>query len=264
MRYGAMNFPVKPLIAEIDAIGALGLDFFELAMDPPQAHYSQVRAQRRAVLAALQHHHLELVCHMPTFVYTADLTDSIRHASLEEVLSSLETAADLGAAKAVLHPGYISGLAVAVMQQAVALAMESLGAVAQRAQALGMTLCIENLFPKFRPFADPADFQRLFDLFPQLKFVLDIGHAHMEDKSGRRIIDFIARHGHRLAHVHVSDNKGRTDDHLPVGQGNIDFAAFTQALRRSGYDDTLTLEIFVEDRTALLESRRRLERLLAR
>ena len=38
MLYGAMNFPIRPVLDEIQAIGSLGLDYFELAMDPPEAH----------------------------------------------------------------------------------------------------------------------------------------------------------------------------------------------------------------------------------
>jgi len=32
MRYGAMNFPVLPVLNEIDEIGQMEMDFFELAM----------------------------------------------------------------------------------------------------------------------------------------------------------------------------------------------------------------------------------------
>lgn len=263
MRYGAMNFPVKPILAEIESIGALGLDYLELAMDPPQAHHRQIAAQRGAIEKALIRHGLGLVCHLPTFVFTADLTESLRRASLDEVLRSLAVGAELGATKAVLHPGYITGLAPFVMEQAVALAIESIATAVEAAKELGITLCIENLFPKHRPFAEPEQFARLLDRFPGLNFVLDTGHAHMDDPGGGRITAFIDQCGGRLAHLHVSDNNGRQDEHLPLGEGSIDFVAVAKALKRSGYDDTTTLEIFTPDRQDLVASRDRLERLLA-
>jgi len=40
MRYGAMNFPVKPVLNELKEIAARGFDYLELTMDPPQAHYT--------------------------------------------------------------------------------------------------------------------------------------------------------------------------------------------------------------------------------
>ena len=261
MRYGAMNFPVLPVLEEIETVGRMGMDFIELAMDPPQAHYRQLNRQMGNIHKALARHQLGLVCHLPTFVYTAHLTDAIRHASVKEVISALQTAHDLGAEKAVLHPGYIDGLARYVPQHALELAMQSLAEIYRRAQAKGITLCIENMFPHLGPFASPEDFDTIFQLFPQLKLVLDIGHANIGDEDGRRAVDFIARHGHRLEHLHVSDNSGQGDEHLPIGHGTVPFKAVARALYHAGFDKTVTLEIFGEDRGGLIKSRLALEKM---
>ncbi len=47
MRYGAMNFPVRPVLQELKEIAALGFDYVELDMDPPQSHHSFVREKTR-------------------------------------------------------------------------------------------------------------------------------------------------------------------------------------------------------------------------
>ncbi|MGD9366454.1 MAG: sugar phosphate isomerase/epimerase family protein [Desulfobacteraceae bacterium] len=262
MRFGAMNFPVAPVLEEIEALAGLGMDFVELAMDPPEAHFRQLRQQKQAIRNALDRSKLALVCHLPTFVYTAHLTESIRQASLDEVMASLETASELGAEKAVVHPGYIDGLATYVLDYALGLAMDSLEKIRDRARQLGMVLCIENMFPRVGPFVEPEDFEAIFQSFPEMKLVLDTGHANIDDRSGRRVIDFIMRFGDRLEHLHVSDNSGYLDEHLPLGYGNIEFKAVARALGQTGYDKTITLEIFGEDRTALVKSRRKLEKLL--
>ncbi|MGA8282334.1 MAG: sugar phosphate isomerase/epimerase, partial [Desulfobacterales bacterium] len=62
MLYGAMNFPVKPVLEELESLAALGFDFLELAMDPPAAHYNAVRNQKAELLAALERHNMQLVC----------------------------------------------------------------------------------------------------------------------------------------------------------------------------------------------------------
>ncbi len=61
--------------------------------------------------------------------------------------------------------------------------------------------------------------------------------------------------GKRIKHLHVSDNGGKRDDHLPVGKGNIDFAELVRELKGIGYADTVTLEIFTEDSSELIRSR---------
>lgn len=262
MRFGAMNFPVRPVMDEIAAVAGLGMDYLELAMDPPEAHYRTLGAGRRAIRGALAERGLGLVCHLPTFVHTADLADAIREASLGEVIGSLEVAADLGAEMAVLHPGYIRGLAIHVPETALALAMESIGRVADRADRLGVPLGLENLFSGLGPYGSPAEMEGLLEAFPQCSLVLDVGHANIEDSTGRRSVDFIERFGARLGHLHLSDNRGRCDEHLPLGAGRVDFASVAGALAAAGYDGTATLEIFCDDRRQLARSRERMDALL--
>ena len=263
MQFGAMNFPILPLLDEIEMVASLGMDYLELAMDPPRAHYQQVLDQKSAVLKALKENGLKLVCHLPTFVYTADLTESIRKASVGEALRSLETAAELGAEKTVLHPGYIGGLAVHVRERVLDHALESLGIIAERAKELGIPVCIENLFPQFSPYVSADDLAPVFAALPDLKFVLDVGHAFIGDKNGRRWQDLLSRFGERLEHVHLSDNLGIRDDHLPIGAGTIPYKQVAKALCRLGYDKTMTLEIFVEKRSVLVKSRDRMAALMA-
>jgi sugar phosphate isomerase/epimerase len=59
-----------------------------------------------------------------------------------------------------------------------------------------------------------------------------------------------------LKHVHLHDNKGGSSDlHLPLGAGTIDAAHYVRSLKRHGYDETITLEVFTPDRHHLAYSR---------
>jgi sugar phosphate isomerase/epimerase len=262
MQYGTMNFPVKPTLQEIRRIASLGFDFLELTLDAPQAHFAGIREQKDLILDLLQTSGLGLVCHLPTFVYTADLTESIRRASLQEMLSALETAAELSAEKVVLHPGFIGGMGAFVMDLSLKYAMTSLERIYRRALDLGMVLCFENMFPRYLSFVEPKDFQPVFDEFPQLMLTLDTGHANINDAGKDRALRFIELFAARLGHVHMSDNQGKKDDHLPVGQGSVPFRRIVRALQRAEYDGTVTLEIFTEDSGELVASRERIKALL--
>ena len=261
MKYGGMNFPIKPVADELADIAALGFDYLELTLDPPQAHYSTIRQQMRSILNDLGSQSMNIICHLPTFVSTADLTDSIREASLLEMFHSLEVAAELGSRKVVLHPGHIGGLGVYVKEIALAHANNSLAAIIDHAQTLGLCVCLENMFPKCRAFVEPADFVEILQRFPDLKLTLDTGHANIGNPGGRRIQEFIEKFGQRIGHLHVSDNFGERDDHSPLGAGGIDFAKIVKALKKCGYDDTATLDIFSENRLELKKSRDRFDHL---
>jgi len=255
MQYGAMNFPIKPVADELADIAAMGFDYLELTMDPPEAHYTTIRQQLNSILGALASQSMNIICHLPTFVSTADLTDSIREASLLEMFNSLEVAAELGSQKVVLHPGHIGGMGIYVEETALTHANNSLAAIIDCAQTLGLCVCLENMFPRYRAFVEPIDFVEILQRFPGLKLTLDTGHANIGNPGGRRILEFIEKFGQRIGHLHVSDNFGERDDHIPLGDGKIDFVKIVKALKQCEYDDTATLEIFSEDRQALKRSR---------
>ena len=53
MLYGAMNFPLRPIINELEAISMLDFDYLELTMDPPQAHYKIIHKQKEKILIGI-------------------------------------------------------------------------------------------------------------------------------------------------------------------------------------------------------------------
>lgn len=262
MLFGAMNFPIRPVFDEIHAIGSLGLDYLELAMDNPEAHYIVLREQRDAIHQALDHYGMSLICHLPTFIHTADLTKSIREASLAELLNSLAVADELGARKVVLHPSFVGGMGRNVPELSRRYAIECLDAVARLAQKSDCRVCLENLFARLTPFTTPDAFEAIFERWPHLAMTLDVGHAFIDGRGMDLILEFLNRFGSRIDHIHISDNFGQRDEHLAVGDGAIDFKALVDALKQIDYDDTMTLEIFTADRTDLIRSRNALQNML--
>lgn len=263
MQYGAMNFPIIPVMSELETISELGFDYLELTMDPPLAHHTLIREQKSQIMKALESHNMGMVCHLPSFLAIADLTKSLREASVKEMTDSLQMASEMGASKAVLHPWYITGLGALVADQAKQYGLESVAVIVDKADRLGMTLCIENMFPRARSIIEPDGFVEVFDRFPTLKLTLDTGHAHIARKGKNRNLEFMEKFGDRIGHVHASDNFGKEDNHLPVGAGNLDFRKIIKGLKGIGYDKTMTLEVFSRDKEYLRTSREKLSAMIA-
>jgi sugar phosphate isomerase/epimerase len=77
---------------------------------------------------------------------------------------------------------------------------------------------------------------------------LDVGHANL----GRNDHEAFCRQlGEHIRHVHFSDNRSSADHHMPLGVGNIDWKNVVDSLRAVGYDETITLEVFCDDRAML-------------
>jgi sugar phosphate isomerase/epimerase len=149
------------------------------------------------------------------------------------------------------------------MDQSREYALESLDAITEKAKHLGVLLCLENLFPEIHSLVEPEDFAEIFEKFPSLKMTLDIGHAHIEDKEGQRGLNFIKKFPDHIKHIHVSDNFGKKDNHLPVGAGTVNFPEIVKALKNIGYNDTITFEVFSKDRDYLKMSRDKIAAMFA-
>ncbi len=255
-----MNFPIKPLPREIDEIGEMGFDYVELTMDPPEATPQKILSQKKSIQDLLNRYQIGIMGHLPTFVWTSDLYESLRRASLQEIFDALEAAAELGIEKVVLHPGYITGLGKFILDKAKGYGMDSIEAILKKAVNLNITLCIENIFPQAHFLSSPHEFQKVFEAFPELRLTLDIGHANLGVRKNKSS-EFIRYYGYRIGHVHANDNFGKEDSHLPIGAGIIDFEKILGELKEAQYDDTITLEVFSRDRDYLKISMEKMKRM---
>lgn len=120
-----------------------------------------------------------------------------------------------------------------------------------------VTVAVENMFPvhigRHRlTFHSNQDLDEL-DEMPHL--VLDTSHAAV---AGHDLVEVRRRFGHRLRHVHLSDNAGKGwDSHLPPGDGTLDLGEFLDDLAASGYAGSVSLEVdlrpYLRDEGKLLQ-----------
>ena len=133
--------------------------------------------------------------------------------------------------------------------------VEVLGPLCEDAARVGVTIVLEHV-----PFAGANQLELIdgiLENIPLLRFHLDSGHAKLE-RGHDRWNDYLHHLGSKLAHVHLSDNDGTADQHLPVGsvpRSTTDWPDRIRKLKASGYDGTITLEVFAPEREYVLLSR---------
>jgi sugar phosphate isomerase/epimerase len=119
---------------------------------------------------------------------------------------------------------------------------------------MGITILLENA-PGLPGQIDHI--AHILEAAPELGFHLDSGHTQVEGGSDM-FVTYLERFEGRLMHVHLSENDGSRDQHLPLGavpKVDIDWPARIARLRASGYDGTISLEVFAPERAYLLQSR---------
>lgn len=241
MRLGMMNNPKRPVTAEVERIARDGYSFIDLTMEGPQAAHFDVAAVRDL----LQQHGLGVSGHTdPNLPYAYPIA-SIRQASFGELERCAAAFAALGATVMNIHPCY--QCPPTMKRSLVDLNQDALGPIAEMARSYGLRLVLENFKA---PFDSVRVFKRILKAVPGLGLHLDVGHANL---GGAGTLAFCRMLGGKLAHVHLSDNRGREDDHMPVGAGNIDWATVISALRATGYDGNITLEVFTDTDAWALE-----------
>lgn len=101
----------------------------------------------------------------------------------------------------------------------------------------GYDILLENIFED-----EPVYMVRLLNEIDSSSFgfCFDIGHCNIFSKVS--IKDWVAALGDKMREVHIHDNHGESDEHLAIGDGDIDFNSFFKFLDRRGIDPILTIE----------------------
>jgi sugar phosphate isomerase/epimerase len=240
MLIGAMNHPQKDVLDEIRWMADFGLDFIDLTLEPPAS--ASWRVDPRAICRELERTGLKVVGHTAYYLPLESPFEEVRQGAIAEFKRCLEIFGEVGAKWMNVHPGRYTPMHPRSFF--IERNLQSLRELMPTCERTGVGIMIENIPGDFN---DVQQMSELLDPMPELGLHLDIGHSNLmvPHNTGCELIE---RYGNRLAHVHIHDNKGgHADLHLPLGTGSVDTAAHVAALKRAGYDGTITLEVFSPD-----------------
>jgi len=174
----------------------------------------------------LQSYSLRYTIHAPSrSVNIASTLEPIRQASVEVIEDSFAIAADVGA-DVVVHPGYFAW--ETEKERAQRQFHRSIAELSEMAGEYSIRYFVENMAWEYFLLRTPDE----LPLPDGAGFALDVGHAHIVGC----LPDFLKQ---QIGHFHLHDNDGRSDTHLAVGAGTVDFAAVMGAVGASGLDPVI-------------------------
>jgi sugar phosphate isomerase/epimerase len=176
--------------------------------------------------------------HAPFFDLNPGTGDpDIRRITERRFQQTIDFAAEVGASRIVFHPGFDPWRYARTPDAWLNNSLEFWPALIDRAAETDILLCLENIFD-----TQPTPLIGLLQTIdsPHLRHCFDIGHWFLFSKTP--LCEWFTQLGPYLSHLHLHDNRGRADDHRPIGKGKIDFPAFVSQLRDLEVKATATLE----------------------
>jgi sugar phosphate isomerase/epimerase len=220
-----------------------------------RAHFDySSKEEIRALAGTLEQHRLRLASlHAPTSKDTSAMRESgiplsvcevervRRIEAMDELKRAIDVAEELAFPRMVLHMGGSRETADPRKRDA---AFSTLEHLVLHSKHVGVTLCMENTVSEM---GQPEYLRAFVDetRLTGLRFNFDIGHAHLGDglETGRVEKAFEPMR-ELTASVHLHDNHGEKDEHLPPYDGSIDWGSAISVLQSAAEKNlAITLEL---------------------
>lgn len=246
--------PIREMLPALRAAGATAIE-----IGTPPRHFDPWQhdqvAGLRDTLDALDLRAIAIHAPFGGLLDLADPNPHHRHAAVSAILTAAAAITQVGGSIVVVHP---SDLERRLHDPAPRLAdsLRSLLLLADSCRQEGLTLCVETPLPHLIGGA-PEEFAWLLERLPDaVGACLDTGHIHL----GRHWREFVRIAGGRIRHIHAHDNRGHWDDHLPPGDGGVDWAEVSTTLAAARFDGWIMLELSCPGSDVEAYFRRALER----
>lgn len=252
MKFGTCNemFEGWDLDRQLAFIAECGYQGVELAPFTLAKQVTDVSPQRRREIAlAARHHGVEVIgLHWllvgPAGLYITDPDTAVRRQTAEYLKALMRFCADVDGKVLVFgSPGQRNLKEGVTREQARDWLIGAFTDALPVAEEAGVTLCLEPLPPPESNFilttSEAIEVIRAID-HPRLRLVLDVkSMAGEQQLTGVPIPDIIRTVAPYVSHVQANDaNRGHP------GSGEIDFVPIFRALRESGYDGFVSVEVF--------------------
>ena len=232
----------KPLTEFLKFASKLKVDLVELKLDKLEL-LQTLNSQKSLteITDLLYTYNFKYSVHAPSInINLASLNPTILKASLKTVLKAVTFAAEINADLIISHVGRLSNdYPYKYVKKSLKNALKTLSKINKKSTDLNVTFTIENDH-KSGDYILAGYPKQLSYLIENIgcKLTFDVGHANTLGKPEK----FIKELKDHIVNVHLHDNNGENDEHLPIGNGNINFQKVLDSLGNKVLKIPLTIE----------------------
>lgn len=226
-------FLVSDLQESIQTIIEQDFNALEIWTDTPHWPGNLSEKELNGLAETFKAKEIKVSVHAPCYgTSLASVNPGIRDESFRQLREAIEFAHKIEAPIVVAHLGPPHTRHPIIVEPTRAEFMAKLREIVTFAEKLQVEISFENLTPNSHDIG--TDWNYLVDLIKELNspycsIALDVGHAIVT--YGESFLDIIGPDWDMIGHIHLSDNNLQADDHLPIGQGKINYAPLVPYLK---------------------------------
>lgn len=170
------------------------------------------------------------------------LDDQIRKSSLDRIRQVFDLTPHFQPLKIVCHPSFDDRYYVDCDDLWLENSANFWRQLIPLAKDAATIIALENVYEK-----EPHILSRLFEMLAsdQICFCFDTGHFNVFSYAPLKA--WMEEMGRYIGHLHLHDNFGKFDEHLPVGAATFPFERFFMALKDMKARPTITLEAHAQE-----------------
>lgn len=231
-----VNIPYKMLLEKLDFVLERGLN--------PEIYFngetldSYREEDLLKIHSALKQKERAITIHAPFMDLSPGGVDTkVKSATIERINQTLEVAAFFHPQMVIFHPGYNKWFFDDNVELWLESSLNTWNPIVSRVKKMDIPIAVENVFEE-----EPSSLKKLISAIdsPYFNFCFDTGHFHLfSTVAMEEWFDVLGKH---IKAVHLHDNFKKSDDHLAIGDGEINFDLFFQLIKHYGTDPIYTIE----------------------
>lgn len=249
----------------LELIRESGFSMIEVCSSPKHLDYHDMDAVRRAAkqIAGLGMEAYSFHAPFAEHIDISEPDEERRENAVKEIFQAVDAAAALEVHYFVIHPGP-ENARIPPQEERLQRMQHTVGVlnrVAAHCHQRGIACVLENKLPHLL-FGNSSDILWILDALEadHVGACFDTGHAHLAGD----VSHLLGKLSGHLRMIHAHDNNGRGDDHLPPGEGEINWSRLFSQLVRDGFHGVFILEIEGGDDPAVTMERARKGRIFLR
>jgi sugar phosphate isomerase/epimerase len=235
-------FTGRPLVQMLPTIKQAGFELLEATLSPGHLDLRDPD-QVNEIRTSLNQLGLKVISLHAPFGGIADITlpdDAARLNAVNQVKASIDSLLALGGQTLVIHGGSDNEESSREVPTRLARAVQSLTEIQGYCRPRGISIAVETMLGHLVG-GRKGQLDWVLSKIPEQDtgVCLDTGHCFLAGD----LLEKTRRFGNRLKVIHAHDNLGVHDDHLPPGEGKINWPEFLNTLASTGFHGEFVIEV---------------------